>query len=89
MMTLLFLIDGRVQGVGYRHFASASAEAFDIAGWVRNLPDGRVEVVATGTETNLRAFREQLELGSRGSRVDRVDSREIDPSGVRGFAIRT
>jgi len=89
MVTLSYLISGRVQGVGYRHHARRMAEAFDIRGWIRNLPDGRVEIVATGAEENLRSFREQIELGPRGARVDRVDVQEKELERHVSFTIRS
>jgi acylphosphatase len=48
---------GRVQGVGFRHAVKTVAAGFEIAGLVRNLPDGRVELVAEGTREELEAFR--------------------------------
>lgn len=47
---------GRVQGVGFRFTARHLARAFDVAGYVRNLPDGRVELVAEGEPTEVAAF---------------------------------
>jgi acylphosphatase len=47
---------GRVQGVGFRYTARTVAAGFDIAGHVRNLPDGRVELVAEGEDAELQAF---------------------------------
>jgi acylphosphatase len=56
-----YLISGRVQGVGYRRFAEKQARQLQIGGWVRNLADGRVELVAEAEVTGL----EQLELALR------------------------
>lgn len=53
---LHLLISGMVQGVWYRASAKDKAEVFYLTGWVRNLPDGRVEVVAEGDEENLKQF---------------------------------
>ncbi len=66
-------IYGRVQGVGYRFFALQIAEGLGLTGWVRNRPDGSVEVVAEGPEQILRAFRDYLQEGPRMARVDRTD----------------
>lgn len=57
-MTVFF--SGRVQGVGFRYTARTVAAGFEIAGLVRNLPDGRVELVAEGSRAELDAFRAAL-----------------------------
>ena len=67
-----YLVSGRVQGVGFRWFVHREAAALGLRGWVRNTDDGKVEVVAAGTETQLAELRAALERGSRGSRVDAV-----------------
>lgn len=69
------LVDGRVQGVAYRFFAEKYAARLGVTGWVRNLPDGRVEVVAEGTSDRVEAFLERLKEGPSLARVD-------------GFAVR-
>ena len=71
-MTRRYIVRGRVQGVGFRWFTRRAAEAFDIAGWARNADDGSVEIVASGSQENLRSFKEQIEIGPSGARVDRV-----------------
>lgn len=76
-MTLQYLIRGGVQGVGFRNFVSLRARALGLAGWVRNLPDGRVEVVATGDLSALTALESQLREGPPLARVDAVDKFEI------------
>lgn len=48
MITKKFVVSGRVQGVGFRYFVVREAEALGLAGWVRNLPDGRVEALFEG-----------------------------------------
>lgn len=71
-MVLHFLIQGRVQGVGFRWFVHREASELDLRGWVRNTEDGDVEVVASGDPGDLSELRASLKRGPRGSRVDRV-----------------
>ena len=73
-----FLVSGRVQGVGYRYFAMSAAEQLDIAGYARNLLDGRVEVYAIGTAPQLRDFARELQRGPRFAAVDRIDEAEAE-----------
>ncbi len=66
-------ISGRVQGVAFRFFARHVANQLGLTGWVRNLNDGRVEVVAEGDRDRLELFRDELEKGPRMARVEKVD----------------
>jgi acylphosphatase len=61
---------GRVQGVGFRYFTQDIAESLNLTGWVRNLPDGSVEVLAYGPPVILERFLQYLKTGPVGSRVD-------------------
>ena len=65
-------VSGRVQGVGFRFFAINRARRFGISGWVRNLPDGRVEIEAEGVVHNLLLFLEEMRIGPASSHVSRV-----------------
>jgi acylphosphatase len=71
-MVLHFLIQGRVQGVGFRWFVQREASELDLRGWVRNTEEGEVEVVASGSLDDLADLRASLRRGPRGSRVDRL-----------------
>ena len=55
-----FTVNGRVQGVGFRYFVVREAQSLGLAGWVRNLPDGRVEVLASGPPDIVDAFEGRL-----------------------------
>jgi acylphosphatase len=77
-----FLIRGEVQGVGYRFFAQRAAARHQVLGYVRNCPDGTVEVVAEGTPDNVEEFMKDLVTGPQWSRVDQVDEISIDPTGL-------
>jgi acylphosphatase len=74
-----FLVRGRVQGVGFRWFVEREAHILQIAGWVRNNPDGTVEVLAQGTRDQLSGLRSRLREGPRASRVDEVEEHEAEP----------
>jgi len=67
-----FYVSGLVQGVGYRYFARSAAQQLGIAGYVKNLSDGRVEVYAIGAEAQLRAFREELRQGPRHAQIEKI-----------------
>jgi acylphosphatase len=79
-MVRYYLVKGRVQGVGFRWFVHREAAALGLHGWVRNTESGHVEVVASGDSDRLRQLEAALYKGSRGSRVDAVDQRDLDPS---------
>jgi acylphosphatase len=80
MMVLHFLIQGRVQGVGFRWFVHREASELDLHGWVRNTEDGDVEVVASGSPEDLAELRASLRQGPRGSRVDRLLEHYLEDS---------
>jgi acylphosphatase len=83
-----FIVEGRVQGVGYRYFVLRQAEALGVAGFARNLPDGTVEVVAEGTDEAVGALEDRLRLGPSFAAVGTVGREAIAPRGDRGFHIR-
>jgi acylphosphatase len=85
-MVLHFLIQGRVQGVGFRWYVHREASELDLRGWVRNTEDGHVEVVAHGDEANLAELRASLRRGPRGSRVDRLIEHHLEESEAAGLS---
>ncbi len=89
-MVLHFLVQGRVQGVGFRWFVHREASELELRGWVRNTEDGAVEVVATGEPDDLAELRASLRKGPRGSRVDHVVEHvleEREGAGLEAFRI--
>ncbi|GAB4397872.1 MAG: acylphosphatase [Anaerolineales bacterium] len=62
-------VRGLVQGVGFRYFVQRSAVLLDVMGWTRNLPDGRVEIVAEGRRDVLERFLADVQRGPARSRV--------------------
>lgn len=84
-----YLIGGRVQGVGFRFFTDRAAAREGLHGWVRNLPDGRVEIVVEGEAAALERFERHIRHGPPGARVEGVEVDETPPSGRgTGFEIR-
>ncbi len=79
-MVRYYLVKGRVQGVGFRWFVHREAAALALHGWVRNTESGHVEVVASGDDLDLKRLEQALVKGSRGSRVDAIEQRKLDPS---------
>lgn len=75
------LVTGRVQGVFYRDFVQTHARQLQLTGWVRNLPDGTVEVLAKGDDVALTRLRVQLAQGSPRSHVDDVHVQYDTPNG--------
>ena len=66
-------VSGRVQGVAYRYFVERRASEIPVTGWVRNLRDGRVEIVAEGEKADLESFLEFLRRGPRMASIDDLD----------------
>lgn len=89
MVARRFVIAGRVQGVGFRYFAEDQARAENLAGYARNLPDGRVEVVVEGEEESVHRFERVMHRGPRAAWVERVDAETIPPEQRYGFSIRS
>ncbi len=83
-----FVVRGRVQGVGFRWFVEAEAHMLGIAGWVRNNPDGGVEVLAQGSREQLAGLHSRLRQGPRAARVDDIEVIEAKPiAGLSSFRI--
>ena len=75
------LIGGRVQGVAYRFYAEKYAGRLGLTGWVRNLEDGRVEVLAEGSAERIADFLERLREGPRLARIEQFDARREPATG--------
>ena len=81
MTGVRYLISGQVQGVGFRWFVARHARSLGLAGYARNLPDGRVEVVVGGPEEALPTLERLLRSGPANAQVDRVE-RSSEPAAI-------
>lgn len=82
------VVYGNVQGVGFRYFVWQTAQKWHVNGWVRNLTDGSVEVLAEATEPRLSRFIEQVKKGSPFSTVEKTDVRPNErPTHCESFEI--
>jgi acylphosphatase len=83
-----YIVRGRVQGVGFRWYVEREARTLGVNGWVRNNPDGAVEVLAIGSSEQLAALHSKLRSGPRAARVDNVEIEPAHaPSGLTSFRI--
>jgi acylphosphatase len=78
---LFALVQGRVQGVGFRYSACREARQQGLLGWVRNTPEGDVEIWAEGPRETLEAFLQWLHRGPPGARIDTIRSEFPSPLG--------
>jgi acylphosphatase len=77
-----------VQGVFFRYETRERARARGLAGWVRNLPDGRVEAVFEGQQDAVEGMVEWCRTGPRGAEVTDVEAIDESPEGLQGFDVR-
>jgi acylphosphatase len=73
-----WFVSGQVQGVSFRAFTYEAAADLKLKGWVRNLTDGRVEIVAEGSEKAIDQLLEKVKKGPPASRVDAVKEGKVD-----------
>ena len=89
MISCQVFYEGHVQGVGFRFTVRHIAKGFDVIGWVRNLPDGRVELQVTGDENEVRAFLDQVAQSELHSLIrEQTENKLNEPVAARGFEIR-
>ena len=82
------VVHGRVQGVFFRAEAERRARALQLAGWVRNTPEGTVEVVFEGPEAQVTTMLAWCERGPSRAAVERVEAAWEEPTGEQGFTVR-
>lgn len=80
MSELHVRVTGVVQGIGFRWFVRERARRLGVAGWVRNLPDGSVEVAAAGDDKQLDLLRGELMRGPEGASVDQLETLAVPPA---------
>ena len=80
MVTKRIFVEGMVQGVGFRFHTQKQALAMGVRGWVRNLDDGRVEVLAQGPSAAVKPLMEWLRRGPQRARVDKLTESDEDYS---------
>jgi acylphosphatase len=89
MISLQVFYEGNVQGVGFRWSVRHAAKGFGVTGWVRNLPDGRVELQANGGEEEVRAFLDNIAQSELRALIRKQTENRLDkPVTARGFEIR-
>ena len=77
MVARRFIVQGRVQGVGYRFFAIRAAARHQVKGTVKNLPDGNVEVIAQGPREDVEAFKLDLAAGPSNAYVSQLEELDV------------
>ena len=82
------IVHGRVHGVGFRVFVARAAQARGVTGWVRNRPDGTVEVVLEGQPEPVESVVELCREGPRAADVTSVETTDEQPEGLRRFEVR-
>lgn len=88
-MKAIIIVQGNVQGVGYRFYVVEQARIYNIKGYTQNLPDGTVKVVAEGDQGMIEDFIKQLKIGPVSAHVSAVDVQWNDiESGFTDFDIR-
>jgi acylphosphatase len=78
------IVSGRVHGVGFRWHTTQKARALGLVGWVRNLPDGTVRVVAEGSRRSAESLLVWLHQGPDRARVDHCEANWLEPTGEFG-----
>lgn len=88
LQTVSILITGKVQGVYYRQSTKEKARELGVTGFVKNLPDGSVQVIATGTTGQLNSLAHWCKQGPARAKVDDVKMKEIPAQVFTGFTIQ-
>lgn len=87
LVTVQCFVRGRVQGVSFRLHTRQAAAQIGVTGWVRNLPDGRVEILATGEQERVDRLLDWLPKGVPAGRVDALVTERVDTEKFGHFSI--
>lgn len=82
-----YFISGKVQGVWFRAGTKEQADQLGVTGWVRNLPDNRVEVLACGEQEKMVVLQEWLKIGPKFAQITDISEEELPYKEYRGFEI--
>ena len=88
METHKWIATGRVQGVGFRYYTYILGNKYDLRGWVKNLPDGSVEIMVQGDEENVEDLRRDLIKGNAFIKVRELQERIVEEDKFLSFEIR-
>lgn len=88
MYTNNWIITGRVQGVGFRYLTYSIANKYGLRGWVRNLPDGSVEVMVQGERARIENLKKYLLRGNMFIEVKRIQEKTLELEEFSSFEIR-
>lgn len=86
-ITMIATVKGRVQGVGFRYFTAHQANKTGVEGYAKNLNNGDVEVLMTGSKEKVLSFIEWLKQGPRTSNVDGLNAEQVEYREYKGFAM--
>ncbi len=89
MSSVEVFFEGRVQGVGFRWSVRHIAKGFDVTGWIKNLPDGRVQMQVSGQAEEIRSFLEAINQSELRAHIRKqIEAPLTGPVGATGFEIR-
>ena len=88
MRRIRAIVSGRVQGVAFRASTASKARQLGLGGWVKNLPNGSVELEAEGSPDQVAALVTWCHHGPTSARVDQVSVEELAPLGEQDFDVR-
>ncbi|UYP00265.1 acylphosphatase [Oceanotoga sp. DSM 15011] len=88
MISTKLIVYGRVQGVGFRFYIKTQANKYNINGYIKNLIDGSVEIVAQGQESDLNSFKASIIKGNGFSRVENIEEERFSEKNFSLFSVK-